>query len=182
MHEKSARDPVTLEPNVAAPQLVELLAHSSGWWRDTAQRILVERGDKSVAGAVTRIAETAKDWRARLHALWALDGIDAIEPATITRALEDTSREIRASAIRIAERWFETPGHPVQAAVLKRVDDPEWAVRRQLAASAGLLPAAARDPAIVSLVERHGDDPVTLDAALSGLRGLEITLLERLLQ
>ena len=182
VHEKSARDPVTLEPNVAAPQLVELLAHSSGWWRDTAQRILVERGDKSVAGAVTRIAETAKDWRARLHALWTLDGIDAIEPATITRALEDTSREIRASAIRIAERWFETPGHPVQAAVLKRVDDPEWAVRRQLAASAGLLPAVSRDPAIVSLVERHGDDPVTLDAALSGLRGLEITLLERLLQ
>ena len=35
---------------------------------------------------------------------------------------------------------------------------------------------------MVTLLERNGDDPITLDAALSGLRGSELAVLERLLQ
>ena len=50
--------------------------------------------------------ERSTDWRARLHALWTLDGLDRIEPALLTRALVDESRDVRASAIRIAERWL----------------------------------------------------------------------------
>ena len=66
--------------------------------------------------------------------------------------------------------------------MLKRLEDPDWSVRHQLAASIGLMPAASRDPAVVSLLERSGDDPITVDATLSGLRGSEAALLERLLQ
>ncbi len=40
----------------------------------------------------------------------------------------------------------------------------------------------ARDRAVVTLLERYGDDPVTLDAALSGLRGSELAVLERMLE
>ena len=43
--------------------------------------------------------------------------------ATVTKALEDPSRDVRVSAIRIAERWLGDAGHPIQAAVLKRLDD-----------------------------------------------------------
>ena len=120
--------------------------------------------------------------RTRLHALWTLDGIDAIEPATVTRALEDGSRDVRVSAVRIAERWLGEPNHPIHAAVLKRLDDPDWAVRRQLAASLGALPPGPRDAAVVSLLERYADDPIALDAALSGLRGSEAAVLEKLAQ
>ena len=57
--------------------------------------------------------------------------------------------------------------------ILKRLEDQDWSVRHQLAASIGLMPAASRDPAIVSLLERYGDDPITVDATLSGVRGGE---------
>ena len=50
--------------------------------------------------------------------------------------------------------------------MLKRLDDPDWPVRQQLAASLGVLPRAARDRRSSTLLERHGDDPITLDAAL----------------
>ena len=40
--------------------------------------MLVERGDQSVAPALVKLAATAEDWRIRLHALWTLDGLDAI--------------------------------------------------------------------------------------------------------
>ena len=181
MHETSRRDTASATTELSAARLVERLSHPNGWWRDAAQRLLVERNERSVAGSLTQLARTAKDWKTRLHALWTLDGLDAIEPATVVSALDDPSREVRASAVRISERWLGAANSPVQAAVLKRLDDSEWPVRRQLAASLGVLPAAVRDPAIVRLLERTGDDPITLDAALSGLRGGEAAVLERLL-
>ena len=113
--------------------------------------------------------------------MWTLDGLDAIDPAIVEKALEDSSRDVRVSAVRIAERWLGDAGHPLQAAVLKRLDDGDWQVRQQLAASLGALPEQARERALVSLLERYADDPVVMDAALSSLRGREATVLERLM-
>ena len=135
-----------------------------------------------MVGPLTRLAETAADPRTRLHALWTLDGIDKIERATVTKALDDPSRDVRASAIRIAERWLGGPGDPMQAAVLKRLDDGDWAVRHQLAASLGTLPAEAKEAAAVAFLERHAGDPIALDATLSGLRGSETAVLEKMVQ
>jgi putative membrane-bound dehydrogenase-like protein len=178
VHETTRRDTSRFSADATPARLVAMLSHPNGWRRDTAQRLLVERRATSAAPALTNLAERAPDWRARLHALWTLDGIDAIEPATVTRALEDPSRDVRAAAIRLAERWLGRPNHPIQAAVLKQLQDADWSVRRQLAASLGALPAREREAAVVSLLDAHADDPVTLDAALSGLRGSEAAVLE----
>lgn len=177
VHETTRRDTASLF-TTTAPQLVEMLSHANGWRRDTAQRLLVERGERAVIPALVKLAEGAKDWRTRLHALWTLDGLDGIEPALVIRALEDASRDVRASAIRIAERWLGEPNHPIATAVLERIEDRDWAVRHQLAASVGMLPAGVREAAASSLLRRHEDDPVTLDATLSGLRGSEMVVLE----
>jgi mono/diheme cytochrome c family protein/glucose/arabinose dehydrogenase len=181
VHETTRRDTKRMA-DASSAQLVEALSHPNGWWRDTAQSLLVERGDKSVVPDLSKLAATAADWRVKLHALWTLDGLDAIEPAMVTAALEDSSRDVRASAIRLAERWLGLANNPIQAAVLKRLDDPDWSVQQQLAASLGTLPAGARESAIVTLLERRGDDPIIVDAALSGLRGNEAAALAKLLQ
>jgi mono/diheme cytochrome c family protein/glucose/arabinose dehydrogenase len=181
VHDTTRRDTTTTAPASPA-ELVERLSHPNGWWRDTAQRLLVERGSKAVVPALKQLAETAKDPRIRLHALWTLDGIDGIEPPTVMKALKDSSRDVRASALRLAERWLGGANHPIQAAVLELVDDADWAVREQLAASLGALPQGSREAAVVSLLERHANDPIVMDAALSGLRGSEPAVLERLLQ
>jgi mono/diheme cytochrome c family protein len=44
------------------------------------------------------------------------------------------------------------------------------------------MPAGLREDALASLLKRYGDDPVTMDAALSGARGSEPALLEKLQQ
>jgi glucose/arabinose dehydrogenase len=181
VHESTKRDTTNPFAHASASQLVQALSHPNGWRRDTAQRLLVERGAKNVATNLLELATSGSDWRARLHALWTLDGLDAIQPATITAALEDPARDVRASAIRIAERWLTEANNPMQAAVLKRMGDPDWAVRQQLAASIGVLPPGARESAAVEMLERYGDDPVVMDATLSGIRGAESIVLERLL-
>jgi putative membrane-bound dehydrogenase-like protein len=166
---------------VPSDRLVKLLAHANGWWRDSAQQALVQRGDVSVVPALATAARTADDWRTRLHALWTLDGLDAADAALVTAALEDPSSDVRIAAVRIAERWLPEPDQPMTKLVLARMADPDRAVRRQLAASLGALPSGPRATALATLLERHADDPVVVDAAISGLRGSEAAVLEALL-
>src|SRR4029453_10361124 len=103
---------------------------------------------------------SAPDPRTRMHALWTLDGIDRIEPDTALRALTDQSRDVRVAAIRISERWLGETKSSLADAISKHVDDTDWAVRRQLAASLGSLPKGARETALTHMLERHADDPV----------------------
>ena len=180
VHDSTRRDLRPGPAPAATSQLVEALGEPNGWRRDTAQRLLIERHAVAASPALAALAARAPDWRTRLHALWTLDGLDVIEPALVAGALNDESPDVRAAAIRLAERWLASPDHPIHAPFARRLDDPSWAVRYQLAASATLLPAARRDPLLVGLFDRHAMNPVVMDAALSGLRGLERDLLGKI--
>ena len=181
VHETTTRESMNPFAHASSAQLVEALSDANGWRRDTARRLLVERGPRGVVPDLVKLASGAVDWRTRLHALWTLDGLDAIQPETVATPQQDRSRDVSVSAIRLAERWLADAGHPLQAAVLKLIDDPDWAVHQQLAASIGMLPPGARERAAVDVLERYGNDPVVMDATLSGLRGSESIVLERLL-
>jgi mono/diheme cytochrome c family protein/glucose/arabinose dehydrogenase len=181
VHDTTRRGPDPSLATESAAQLVDRFSHPNGWWRDTAQRILVERRDKSIVPVLNRLADTAAV-RARLHALWTLDGLDSLDPSLVIKALNDSSRDVRVSATRLAERWLSEPNHPVQAAVIKKIDDPNWAVRPQVAASLAALPSGKRETVLASVLDRHGDDPLVVDAALSGLRGSEGVVLEKMLE
>lgn len=181
VHETMERGPMPRMSAVMSSELVDYLSHPNGWWRDMAHQLLVQRGDVSVVPALIALAEQTDDSRVRLHALWILDGLDQIDVVVARRALAASEREIRIAAVRIAERWMADANHPVVAEVRALIQDPDLGVRRQVAASLGELPEEARVPSVVALLERDGDDPVAIDAALSGLRGAEAAALERLL-
>lgn len=180
VHETIAPGPMPRLSDDSSTELVEHLSHPNGWWRDAAHQLLVQRNDLSVVPALVRLAEGG-DTRARLHALWILDGLDRIDPDVVRQAFAAGDPAIRIAAVRIAERWFATPGHPIVEHVLALVDDADLAVRRQLAASLGEMPGDARVEAVATVLARDGEDPVAMDAALSGLRGAELAVLERLI-
>jgi mono/diheme cytochrome c family protein/glucose/arabinose dehydrogenase len=185
VHETTRRDLSNDLADASPATLVATLAHTNGWRRDAAQRLLVERSTQLAAdtvAALVRTVQQAPDWRTRLHALWTLDGTDAVQPPIVTAALQDPSRDVRAAAIRVAERWLGTPETSMRSAVLKLMDDPDWAVREQLAATLGTLPPGAREQALAALLQRHATDPIVMDAALSGLRGSEAAVLDMLMQ
>jgi mono/diheme cytochrome c family protein len=162
-------------------ELVGYLAHPNGWWRITAQRLLVERGERSVAPALREMVRSSRDERARLHALWTLDGLDEADPSTIIAALADASPDVRAAAIRISEPWLARSDSLLRVAVLRLAADRTPVVRRQLAASVGELPPSSRESALATVVARHGDDPIVVDLVVSALVGKELTFLGSLL-
>jgi mono/diheme cytochrome c family protein/glucose/arabinose dehydrogenase len=166
-------------------QLVQTLSNPKGWWRDTAQRILVERGDTSVAPTLKTLAAGAPDWRTKLHALWTLDALDTIDVASVRKALTDPNADVRASAVRLSERWLDKDAD-LRTAVLALVSDQSWDknwnVRRQVAASLGAMPAAERVGPAVTVLTRDGADPIIVDAAVSSLNGVEADVLAKVMQ
>ncbi|MDF3020660.1 MAG: Cytochrome c, partial [Steroidobacteraceae bacterium] len=75
-HEGFERGPQPRMLDETPAQWVQHLSHPNGWWRDTAQKLLVLRRDRSVVPALVKLATSdAADARPRLHALWTLEGL-----------------------------------------------------------------------------------------------------------
>ena len=182
VHDTTRRDRAPALSKATTAQLVQTLSHPNGWWRDTAQRLIVERYAKEATPLLTKLLGQTPDWRVKLHALWTLDGLDALDAPSVQKSLGDKSADVRAAAIRLSERWLREGNAPLTAGVLKLMDDPSWTVRRQLGASLGELPQAARTEPAVTLLSRYGSDEIVVDATISGLRGAEGDVLERVLQ
>jgi mono/diheme cytochrome c family protein/glucose/arabinose dehydrogenase len=93
--------------NQTSAQLVAHLGHANGWWRDTAQQLLVLRQDRSIAPALVRMARSRENVLARMHALWTLEGIGALEPALVRELMRDPEPRIQVQAIRASETLYK---------------------------------------------------------------------------
>ncbi len=120
-------------------QLVRHLDHPNGWWRDNAQKELVASGDQTVVPALKAIvagqrASLAKDpsHLARIHALWTLDGLEAIEKEVLLRAMQDEHPQVRRAAIWISESFLKKGDLQLIEAVSQLKDDADPDVRVQV--------------------------------------------------
>ncbi len=145
-------------------ELVAHLAHPNGWWRDTAQKLIILRKDRdSVVPLLEKHARENKSELGRVHALWTLEGIGKISPDLIAAALADSSSLVRTAAVRVAEAHLATG----EAAIVKALTnsshldkDSEMflqtinSIRFSRTENEDLL--SLRD----SLIEENGDNPV----------------------
>ena len=161
--------------------LVEALGDDSGWRRDTAQRLLVERADPAAPPLLREFATKAATPLGRLQALWTLDGLDAVDPRTTLSALGDADPRVRAGAIRLAERFFFAED---DLKVFRRLEemaaDPDREVALQLALSLGEVGTNPADAILRGLLARWGDQPGFIGAVLSGMGGREVELIAEL--
>ena len=101
--------------NETAAHLVARLSHANGWWRDTAQQLLVLKQDKSVVPALQQMLKTSvpstssgqANLLARFHALWTLEGLGALDAATARAQMKDPSPRMRIQAIRASETLYK---------------------------------------------------------------------------
>jgi glucose/arabinose dehydrogenase/mono/diheme cytochrome c family protein len=90
-----------------AAQLVKHLEHQNGWWRDTAQQQLVLRQDKSVVPALKTMATSSSNHLARIHAMWTLEGLGALEATLVRDQMKDKDPKIRIQAMRVSETLYK---------------------------------------------------------------------------
>ena len=87
----------------AAAELVKLLADPDAWWRETAQRLLFERQDRSVVPLLRAMVRERPSALGRLHALWTLELLSSLDARSIELGLADPEPRVREATIRLAE-------------------------------------------------------------------------------
>ena len=88
-------------------QLVAHLSHANGWWRDTAQQLIIQRQDKTVVPALQKIVRAQDNLLARFHALWTLEGLGALDGALVRELMKDGNPRMRVQAIRASETLYK---------------------------------------------------------------------------
>jgi len=158
----------------AGQELVRKLASANAWDRLTAQRLLIEKQAKEAVPALRQLA-AADSPTARVHALWALDGLHALEAAEVERALQSTQVPVVEQALRLAESRL--PAAPALRKVTAALVDHETPrVRFQLALSLGADKSPEASAALAKLAQRDAGNPWCATAILSsaGQRGPEL--------
>ncbi len=164
-------------------ELVKHLSHPNGWWRDTAQRLLVERSPAASLAPLKQLATSGTQPLGRLHALWTLDGMGQLDAATLLAVLQtEQLPKVRAAAIRLCEPLLKTSA---QAQLLPRlleqskVHDAD--VQLQLAFTLGEVKEPLAEQALAALARNYSGNLYLRDAVLTGLGLRELEFLERLL-
>lgn len=156
--------------------LVAMLEQPHQWWRLTAQRLLIERRDPAAVAPLQSLARTSAAPLARIHALWTLEGLGALDAAAVEAALGDRDPHVREHAVRLAE------GFPALSRSLARLaDDEAIRVRFQVALSLGGFPERAHLPVLARIAGRHADNEWFRRAALSSRWGASVALLDALI-
>jgi mono/diheme cytochrome c family protein len=111
--------------NETPAQLVRHLSHPNGWWRDTAQQLLVLKQDQSVVPALQLIVRSSKNLLARFHAMWTLEGLGALRPTLVRQLMEDSEPRMRIQAIRASETLFKAGDRSFGADYTRMAADPD---------------------------------------------------------
>ena len=158
-------------------QLVDYLSHKNGWYRSTAQRLLLERQDKTVVPAVTSLFSTSPDPRTRLHALYVLEGLNALDEKIVKQCLLDSESGVRENGIMLAERYSK-----MVKLLIPMVNDPSKRVSLQAALSLGQFEGKSVVAALAEVISKYGLNDWFRSAVLSSEAGSSVEILNSLIK
>src|SRR5690606_28902126 len=154
---------------------VDLLSHPNQWWRLQAQRILLERQDRSIIPNVEELFNSSGDARVRLHALYVLEGLNALKADMVIKAMNDPEPGVREHGAILAERFPESMNP-----LISLTDDVSPRVRFQATLSLGEFRSDQAAPALVRVIEKYVDDRWLRTAVLSSDPGTSLEFVAHL--
>ncbi|MBI1355493.1 MAG: c-type cytochrome [Acidobacteria bacterium] len=160
VHDSSKPWPPVDLSAASTAELVENLGHPNSWQRLESQRLLMDRKDAAAVEPLKALASKADAPVARIHALWSLDGLGALDNGLILGALSDPNPDVRRQAIRMAETRL--PNDELAKALLGMTGEADSRVQLQLALTLSLegagVPTKASFPLLRDIISRNMDD------------------------
>src|SRR5690606_14429827 len=154
---------------------VDLLSHPNQWWRLQAQRILLERQARSTIPNVEELFNSSGDARVRLHALYVLEGLNALKADMVIKAMNDPEPGVREHGAILTERFPESMNP-----LISLTDDVSPRVRFQATLSLGEFRSDQAAPALVRVIEKYVDDRWFRTAVLSSDPGTSLEFVTHL--
>ena len=150
-------------------QLVAILESPNGWYQDTASRLIYERQDLSAAPALEKLLRLSKSPTARIRALAALDGLDALSESDVLQAVGDEEPWVRVHGVKLSEKFSHRGAPHLFKRLEKLTSDPSSLVRYQLAFTLGEFADDGKTRALAKIARRDAESPWIRAAVLSSL-------------
>ena len=163
--------------NASSMDLLNYLSNNNGWYRIQAQRLLLERQDKSIIPAVKAMIINTQDSKARLRALYVLEGLDALDANVIKKGLEDSESGVRENAIILAEKFPK-----LLSSIVKMTNDPSLRVVLQATLSLGEFKGKSVVSTFAEVLNKHGQNEWIRNAVLSSIPGSSAEVLKSLIK
>jgi len=142
-------------------ELVKLLSHPNAWWRTTAQRLLLQRQDRSAIEPLKTVVmanpEATNPGHDRVLAAWLLESFGALDPTLIIAMLKDARPRVREHGVRLAESRLKANDELLRAITHLAVD-PDSQVRFQVALSLGESDKSSILPLLATLALADAGD------------------------
>ena len=160
--------PYGKKPNMLKESTEELVRHLQnpiGWWRDTAQKLILLRSDRKKAIPLLEgLFRFTQSPLPRMHALRTLDGMNALTPEIKREALADRSPVLRRAMVEMIET--KLPAELDLLALLEKERDSR--VAEQIVFTLGTIDHPKAEEMIQSLASNHlADKGVMLATAVS---------------
>jgi putative membrane-bound dehydrogenase-like protein len=180
--ERAVRPPANLAA-ASTRQLLQQFDRPDSWSRETAQRLLVERGDPKTIRPLQALFRRARLPEARVLALSTLSLLHTVEEPVIVEALGDADPHVRVQGLRVMEQL--PGGAGASPELLKRIGalarDSDERVRMQAALTLGSVrDAGQREVLLNHLLETETNRWVRL-AMIGSSRSLNKERVEALL-
>lgn len=112
--------------------LVAYLDHPNGWWRDTAQRIIVERqaNTKATINKLNQLLDNGSEI-GKIHALWTLNSLASTEYRAFEISQKDPSPAVRIHGLRSGKKQLSSLSSKDHQYVSQALKSPNEALRLQ---------------------------------------------------
>lgn len=160
---------------------VEHLASTNYWWRNNAQRLLVNAQNQDVIPPLEQMAKNQDSPEGRMHALWTLEGLKGLSTDLIIQALNDPEAGVRENAIKLAEMHLSESNELIDS-LLNLSSDPNARVRFQLLCTLGFIDTDEAAQVAEDLLFQDLEDEWVQIAALSAPSSQNTNLLKTVLE
>ncbi|EMI20709.1 membrane-bound dehydrogenase domain protein [Rhodopirellula maiorica SM1] len=140
----------------STPELVELLAHANAWHRETAARLLYTRQDPSAVEPLRALVQDNPSPLGRMHALYALQGLTALDASILHRGLNDIHPQVRRHALRLTDSVKLTPS--ILQRLSEMTEDESIEVRYELAFALANTKGDVRVNSLTRILSRNPND------------------------
>lgn len=164
-------------------ELVQLLNHKNGWVRDRAQHLLIFKEKKDVRPELKALALNNGNALAQIHALYALEGLDALDLDLLVDIAMLSSVEVAAHATILSEQFISEENIAKAESLFGGlIAKNDVTIDLYLVSTLGkwLTLDDTFFEMMMTVFNKHKSNPIFKESVLSGLEEQESSFAERL--
>ena len=154
-------------------ELVKALGNGNGWIRDRAQQLLIHRNRKDVEPLLKKIAMDNNNPLAQIHALYTLEGLDALTFNFLNELVGHGNPEVASHAIILMENFAAEENVPRFKALFEEViARKDVGLDLYLASTLGVWAGYDTEgllPLIYDLTFKYRENKLVQESVLSGM-------------